>query len=397
MANEIKSHQVLGQQLKLFFFDEKSPGSAFFLPHGTILYNKLLNYIRKEYNERGYKEVITPNIFDKSLWIQSGHWDKYKENMYCIEIDKTENDACCGDRQFSLKPMNCPSHCIMFKHMNLSYRQLPIRLADFGVLHRNEVHGSLKGLTRVRKFSQDDSHIFCTQDQIKIEILNVVDFIQKVYKDFNMKIQVGLSTRPEKYIGELSVWNDAENILKEIIQNFPDNKINEGDGAFYGPKLDFTVFDSFNRAYQLATIQLDFNLPERFDLTYQNSEGQYVRPIIIHRAVLGSIERFIGILLETTQGKLPFFVNPRQFAIVPVKHDNHDITTYCKEVCKTITDNDFSVDYFDDSDTMQKKIANAEMLHYSYVIVIGEKEVKNKTINVRGEGIKDLKDFLCNL
>lgn len=401
MSNIIKSHQELGQQLKLFFFDEKSAGSAFFLPHGTILYNKLLNYIRNEYEKRDYKEVITPNIFDKSLWIQSGHWDKYKENMYCIEIDKDENDACCSDRQFSLKPMNCPSHCVMFKQMNLSYRQLPLRLADFGVLHRNEVHGSLKGLTRVRKFSQDDSHIFCTEEQIKTEILNVVEFIQKVYKDFNMKIQVGLSTRPEKYIGELSVWNNAENILKEIITEFDDYKINEGDGAFYGPKLDFTVFDSFNRPFQLATIQLDFNLPNRFDLTYQNSEGQHVRPIIIHRAILGSIERFIGILLETTQGKLPFFVNPRQFAIIPVKHNDKNIDDYCKEILSVLKNKnyivDYIVDYFDDTDTMQKKICNADMLHYSYVIVIGDKEVNSKTVNIRTHGTHVLDDFLLKL
>lgn len=394
MAQTIKSHQELGQQLKLFFFDEKSPGSAFFLPHGTILYNRLINYIRKEYEERGYKEVITPNIFDKSLWIQSGHWDKYKENMYCIEVDKTENEACCSDRQFSLKPMNCPSHCIMFKQMNLSYRQLPLRLADFGVLHRNEIHGSLKGLTRVRKFSQDDSHIFCTEEQIKTEILCVIKFIQKVYKDFNMKIQVGLSTRPDKFIGDLSVWNNAENILREIIKEFPNHQINEGDGAFYGPKLDFNVFDSFNRSFQLATIQLDFNLPERFDLTYQNSEGHYIRPIIIHRAILGSIERFIGILLETTQGKLPFFVNPRQFAVIPVKNNDEKINIYSKKVCETIKKANMIVDYFDDSDTMQKKIANAEILHYSYIIVIGDKEVNENTINIRGIGTKILNEFL---
>jgi len=279
------THQELGQQLKLFFFDEKSPGSAFFLPHGTILYNKLLNYMRDEYMIRGYKEVITPVIYDKSLWVKTGHWDKYKENMFCIECEDNDKDQTNPEisRQFAMKPMNCGGHCLMFKHMNLSYRDLPLRLADFGVLHRNEIHGSLRGLTRVRKFCQDDAHIFCKLDQIEQEIQGVIEFMKKIYKDFELDLTVGLSTRPEKYIGNKELWDQAELVLKKIINSFPSYTINDGDGAFYGPKLDFTVKDTLGRLHQLGTIQLDFNLPERFNLTFRDLDGQDIQPVMIHR------------------------------------------------------------------------------------------------------------------
>ena len=307
---------------------------------------------------------------------------------------KTNDCQCCG-RQYALKGMNCPSHCLMFKHINPSYRDLPIRYADFGVLHRNELSGALRGLTRVRKFCQDDAHIFCTEEQIGQEIENVLDFIKKVYGDFNMNIQVGLSTRPDKYIGDLNNWNKAENILKNIISVWPNHTINDKDGAFYGPKLDFKVTDALGREHQLATIQLDFNLPERFNLTYKNSEGLDIRPIMIHRAVFGSIERFIAILLEATQGNLPFFVNPRQVAIVPVKHDNPDIVSYCEELKEALLKKDIRVNFICDSDKMQKKIANCEVLHYSQIIVIGKKEVESRTINIRGSvGVKPFDEYI---
>lgn len=382
ISSSFLTHQELGQQLKLFFFDEKSPGSAFFLPHGTILYNKLLNYMRDDYNRRGYKEVITPVIYDKSLWVQSGHWDKYKENMFCIECeDPTNPDT---SRQFANKSMNCPGHCIMFKQMNLSYRDLPLRLADFGVLHRNEIHGSLRGLTRVRKFCQDDAHIFCKLDQVEQEIQGVIDFMKKVYKDFELDLTVGLSTRPEKYIGDIEIWDKAELVLKKIIKGFPEYTINEGDGAFYGPKLDFTVKDSLGRSHQLGTIQLDFNLPERFDLTFHDWDDQHTRPVIIHRAILGSVERFIGILLESTQGRLPWIVNPRQIALIPVKHNDLDISLYCKQIHTQCKYKSILIDWLDGPETMQKKVALAETLKYNYVIVIGKKEVDTKTVNIRG-------------
>jgi threonyl-tRNA synthetase len=389
------THQELGQQLKLFFFDEVSPGSAFFLPHGTVLYNKLLSYMRSHYQELGYKEVITPVLYDKALWQQSGHWDKYKENMFCIECEDPTNE---NSRQFSNKPMNCPGHCVMFKQMNLSYRDLPLRLADFGVLHRNEIHGSLRGLTRVRKFCQDDAHIFCKLDQVEQEIQSVINFMKQVYKDFELDLTVGLSTRPDQYIGDREIWDRAELILKNIIKSFPEYTINDGDGAFYGPKLDFTVKDSLGRSHQLGTIQLDFNLPERFDLTFKDWDAQQARPVMIHRAILGSVERFIGILLEATQGHLPWLVNPRQIALIPIKHNEPDIILHCKKIYDLAKTNGIQIDWLDGSDTMQKKVAQAEMLKYCYIVVVGKKEVDSNTVNVRGfKEPMDLEKFINSL
>lgn len=409
-VNNFKSHQELGAQLKLFFTDEKSPGSAFFLPHGTILYNNLVNYIKSEYKIRGYQEVMTPVIFDKSLWETSGHWSKYKENMFVIECNKsdktdplnnTNSDCCENHRQFSLKPMNCASHCLIYKHINPSYRDLPLRLADFGVLHRNEVHGSLRGLTRVRKFCQDDAHIYCAFNQIESEIKGVLDFIHKVYKDFQMEIKVGLSTRPDQFIGDIETWNKAENILRNLLDElYPGYEINEKDGAFYGNKIDCKVKDAFGREHQLATIQLDFNLPERFGLTYKDSSGDDIRPVMIHRAIFGSVERFIGILLESTQGKLPFFVNPRQIAIIPVKTDDVQINNYSNELTINLKNLGYNVDYFNDTDTMVKKIALCEVLHYNLIVVIGKKEVDSKKISVRNPKLNlsfdDFVKFLKN-
>lgn len=421
---DFKSHQELGAQLKLFFFDEKSPGSAFFLPAGATLYNNLVNYIKSQYKTRGYSEVMTPVIFDKALWEISGHWAKYKENMFVIESNKSDksdpannldsldsidsidksiniqedmcNNSCCSThRQFAVKAMNCPASCLMFKQMNLSYRDLPLRLADFGVLHRNEIHGSLKGLTRVRKFCQDDAHIYCTFDQIKQEIKGVLEFIHKVYKDFGMEITVGLSTRPDQFIGDIETWDKAESILKDILSDYPSYEIYEKDGAFYGNKIDCKVLDAFGRMHQLATVQLDFNLPERFELTYKDSTGVDIRPVMIHRAVFGSVERFIGILLESTQGKLPFFVNPRQIAIIPVKSDSNQINEYCIEIFQQLTKNNFNCEFIDGNETMQKKIANCEVLHYNYILVIGKKEVEQGIVNVRNPKMQiDLHSFI---
>ena len=390
--SNLKTHAELGNQLDLFFFDEKSPGSAFFLPAGAILYNNLLSYFRNQYITRGYQEVITPNIFDKSLWEISGHWDKYKENMFIIEKHHPDDNV-----QLSMKPMNCPSHCVMFKYVKPSYKNLPIRLADFGVLHRNEFHGALRGLTRVRKFSQDDAHIFCSMDQIEDEIKGVIDFVKQVYKIFNFKFSVGLSTRPEKYIGSLDNWNVAEEILSRLIKTFEESHINPGDGAFYGPKLDFTVTDTLERKHQLGTIQLDFNLPERFNLTYQDSQSALVRPVIIHRAILGSVERFIALLLENSQGDIPYFVSPRQVCICPVSV-KPDLVEYCDKVRNRIilagAGKYVNVDL--SSETLQKKILNAEKLHWNYIIVLGKKELEANTVNVRGMGEKS-QDYLIKV
>ncbi len=292
---------------------------------------------------------------------------------------------------------NCPSHCLMFKHVNPSYRQLPMRLADFGVLHRNEFHGALRGLTRVRKFSQDDAHIFCSMDQIEDEIKGVIDFIKQVYKIFNFKFSVGLSTRPKKYIGSLDNWNKAEEILSRLITTFDESTINPGDGAFYGPKLDFTVTDTLGRKHQLGTIQLDFNLPERFNLTYQNDQGELTRPVIIHRAILGSVERFIALLLENGQGDIPYFVSPRQVAIIPVSV-KPDLVEYANKIQEQIISSSAGKYVHVDlsSETLQKKILNAEKQHWNWIIVLGKKELASNTVNIRTIGEKPI-EFLIEM
>ncbi|KAG0499168.1 hypothetical protein HPP92_003859 [Vanilla planifolia] len=304
-------HRILGQNQELFFFHPLSPGSCFFLPYGTRIYNKLLSFIRSQYWERGYEEVLTPNMYNMHLWETSGHAANYKENMFVFEVEKQE---------FGLKPMNCPGHCLMFEHRVRSYRELPLRLADFGVLHRNELSGALTGLTRVRRFQQDDAHIFCRESQIKDEVKGVLEFISHVYDIFGFKFDLELSTRPEKYLGEIETWNKAESALKDALEEFGKPwQINEGDGAFYGPKIDIGVFDTLKRKFQCATLQLDFQLPERFKLSYSaEDEGKIERPVMIHRAVLGSVERMFAILLEHYKGKWPFWLSPRQSIVCPV-------------------------------------------------------------------------------
>lgn len=300
-----RDHRAIGKQQELFMFHHFSPGSAFFLPRGTAIHNKLTNYLRLEYRKRGYVEVITPNIFNKELWETSGHWENYKDNMFVIS-EKEEHvghaHTLPGGQQFGLKPMNCPGHCLIFDSTQRSYKDLPIRLADFGVLHRNELSGALTGLTRVRRFQQDDAHIFCTVSQIRAEIGSALEFMKSVYGVFGFQdFSVALSTRPESnFMGNIGQWEQAETALKEALsETFGTNwAVNAGDGAFYGPKIDVRVTDALGRLHQCATIQLDFQLPIRFNLKYRDSKDQDQRPVIIHRAVLGSVERFLGSLLH---------------------------------------------------------------------------------------------------
>ncbi|KAJ1838134.1 threonyl-tRNA synthetase, partial [Coemansia sp. RSA 2703] len=291
-----RDHRKIGQQQELFFFHELSPGSAFFLPHGARIYNTLVEFIRSMYRERGFEEVVTPNMFNVKLWEQSGHWANYQDAMFSLDVEK---------EKFGLKPMNCPGHCLIFGQRDRSYRELPIRFADFGVLHRNEASGALSGLTRVRRFQQDDAHIFCTQEQVKSEITGVLEFLKDVYGIFGFTFELKLSTRPEKFLGEIEVWNRAEKQLEDALNEFGVKwTINPGDGAFYGPKIDITIRDALKRGHQCATIQLDFQLPVRFQLHYRapNTKSEeadselgsdFQRPVIIHRAILGSVERMI--------------------------------------------------------------------------------------------------------
>ena len=368
-----RDHRRLGVEQGLFFFNELSPGSCFFTDRGTIVYNALIDFIKAEYRKRGFSEVITPNIFNVELWKKSGHWEHYAENMFAFEIEK---------EIYGLKPMNCPGHCLIFDSTTRSWKDLPLRFADFGVLHRNELSGALSGLTRVRRFVQDDAHIFCTQKQIKQEIDTSLDFLKHVYSLLGFTYDLKLSTRPESYLGDIEVWNQAEEALKEALDRHGLAwKLNEGDGAFYGPKIDISIKDALKRDFQCATIQLDFQLPARFKLNYINEESAKVQPIIIHRAVLGSIERFLAMLTENFAGKWPFWLSPRQAIVLPIRDA---LDAYAIELKELLHKEGFHVDTeLDASLTINKKVRNAQLAQYNFILVVGDKEKENRTVNVR--------------
>merc|ERR1719427_2111434 len=368
-----RDHRKLGMQQELFFFHELSPGSCFFQPKGAHIYNKLQEFIKSEYWKRGFQEVISPNMYNSKLWKTSGHWDHYAENMFRFDVEK---------EAFGLKPMNCPGHCLIFDHRPRTYKELPLRMADFGVLHRNELSGALTGLTRVRRFQQDDAHIFCMPDQIRSEMAGCLDFLKHVYSVFGFTYQLRLSTRPEKYIGDIAVWDKAEKDLAESLDKMGMPwKLNPGDGAFYGPKIDITLQDALKRQHQCATIQLDFQLPIRFNLNYIDEKGDKKHPVMIHRAILGSVERMIAVLTESFGGKWPFWLSPRQAMVVPV---GIPFNKYAKEVADTMRVKGFCVEAdTDDGNTMNKKVRNAQIAQYNFIFVVGEKESSNKTVNVR--------------
>ncbi|KAJ1914325.1 threonyl-tRNA synthetase [Mycoemilia scoparia] len=390
-----RDHRKIGREQELFFFHDLSPGSAFFLPHGARIYNTLMTLIRENYWERGFEEVVTPNMFNVKLWQQSGHWDNYQEDMFALDVEK---------EKFALKPMNCPSHCLMFGLRDRSYRELPIRFADFGVLHRNEASGALTGLTRVRRFQQDDAHIFCTNDQVGAEMESCLSFLEHIYGLFGFTFELKLSTRPEKFLGEIEVWDEAERQLAAALDRSGKKwDINPGDGAFYGPKIDITIRDALNRPFQCATIQMDYQLPQRFGLEYRapaetattNSENTggannedtaassstMKRPVIIHRAVLGSLERLIAILIENFAGKWPFWLSPRQIMIVPVTDKVYDYAQ--NTVRKQLHDAGFYVDVDVSADTLNKKIRNAELAQYNFIAVVGAQEANENSVNIR--------------
>lgn len=380
-----RDHRKIGKEQELFFFHDLSPGSAFWLPHGARIYEKLMTLMKNEYHKRGFTEVGTPNMFNSKLWETSGHWANYKDDMFTLPVEKDT---------FALKPMNCPGHCLVYAHRDRSYRELPLRLAEFGVIHRNEASGALSGLTRVRRFVQDDAHIFCMASQIEDEMANCFAFLENVYGKFGFSFKLGLSTRPEeKYIGELAVWDAAEARLKSALDKFVPGKwvVNEGDGAFYGPKIDIEIKDAMGREFQCATIQLDFNLPNRFDLKFRAVPGQgtidggnFDRPVMIHRAILGSVERFIAILTEHFAGKWPFWLSPRQVMVVPVSTDNYK---YAQAVADQLHEHGkFYADADLTDNTLKKKIFNAEKSQYNFILVVGAREEENKAVNVRANG-----------
>ena len=387
-------HRKVGMDQELFFFHNLSPGCAMMLPHGARVYNSLINFIKEQYWQRGYEEVMTPNIYNTKLWETSGHWQHYKENMFSFR-DADMN-------RFALKPMNCPGHCLMFEHRVRSYRDLPMRFADFGVLHRNEESGALTGLTRVRRFQQDDAHIFCRQDQIQQEVEGALDFMATVYGIFGMTYKLDLSTRPAKACGletpeGRAMWDVAEDNLRAALDNFAGHgqwRVNAGDGAFYGPKIDIKVYDIFGREHQCATIQLDFQLPLRFKLQYKTAEqtagganaadpdlqAGFARPVMVHRAMLGSVERMMAVLIEHFQGRWPFWLSPRQAMVVPVHKDHND---WAEQVAKEMHQQGFFVDCDTGPDTMNAKIRNATKSEYNFCLVVGGDEVEKKGVTVR--------------
>ena len=372
-----RDHRKLGKELGLFMMSEYGPGFPFWLPNGMTLKNTLVGFWTDIHTKHGYKFIQTPTMLNKELWETSGHWFNYKENMYTSTIDEAE---------FAIKPMNCPGGMLVYKNDIHSYRDFPLRLGELGLVHRHEASGALSGLFRVRTFTQDDAHIFMTEDQIKDEIAEIILLYKKVYSVFNLNFHIELSTRPEdKYIGEIAVWDKAEIALAEACKKAGfDYKLNPGDGAFYGPKLDFKLRDSMNRIWQCGTIQLDMNLPERFDLTYIAEDGSKKRPIMIHRALFGSLERFIGILIEHYGGAFPTWLAPVQIKIIPVNNEFH--LEYAKEVFKKLEDLGIRCEIDDRDEKLGYKMREAQMKKIPYQLVLGDKEVESRSVNARKYG-----------
>jgi len=403
-----RDHRLIGKKQQLFFFDAMtSPGSCFWTSYGARIYNRLQELMRVEYRARGFEEVITPNIYSADLFKRSGHYQNYKDDMYGFKVEGQE---------WFLKPMNCPGHCIMFASRSRSYRELPIRMASFGVLHRNELSGTLSGLTRVRRFQQDDAHIFCTQGQIKSEVTAALKFVFDLYELFGFEFTLALSTRPKKALGELELWERAEEQLRQALEETGKPwSLKKGDGAFYGPKIDIQLKDALGRGHQCGTVQLDFQLPLRFNLRFKSEKGEaapepkegeaapepkeepkgeagaealppgFERPVILHRAILGSVERMLGVLCEHYAGKWPFWLSPRQCTVVPVSADAAEYATFVKE---QLHNRGFHSEVNLSGTTMNKKIREAQLAGFNYILVVGKEEEETLSANVRVRGQK---------
>ena len=388
---EKRDHRKLGKELDLFSMHEEGPGFPFFHPNGMILRNNLLNWWRGVLEENGYGEILTPIILNEALWHRSGHWDHYKDNMYFTKID---------DGDYAVKPMNCPGSILVYNSNNHSYRDLPIRLAEYGIVHRHELSGALHGLFRVRTFTQDDAHVYCLFSQVKDEVFKMIDLADYLYSTFGFKYSIELSTRPDDYMGELDAWNLAEKSLKEALEekNLP-YTINEGDGAFYGPKIDFHLEDAIGRTWQCGTIQLDFQLPENFDLTYVDENGERQRPVMLHRALLGSVERFMGILIEHFAGKFPLWLSPVQVEVIPVSDKFKD---FAQNLADKLHAAGLRVHLDGRAEKVGYKIREAQVKKINYMLVIGEKEETSGKLSVRkrnGEEVQDVDvdEFIASL
>ena len=388
---EKRDHRKLGKQLNLFSLHEEGPGFPFFHPKGMVIRNELIAYERELFREFGYEEIMTPIILSKKLWLQSGHWDHYKENMYFTQIDEED---------YAVKPMNCPGGILYYKTNQHSYRELPKRVGEFGIVHRHELHGALHGLFRVRVFTQDDAHIFMTQDQMKDEVIKTMEMYRKLYSVFGLEYHVELSTRPENSMGSEELWEISTNALRDAVEaaGVP-YVINEGDGAFYGPKLDFHIKDCLGRTWQCGTIQMDMQLPERFDVNYVGEDGEKHRAVMLHRAGYGSLERFIGILIEHFAGAFPSWIAPVQVKVVPVteKHMN-----YARSVADALSASNVRVEIEEGNDTLGYKIRKVQMEKVPYTLVVGDKEMNGHTVSVRSrkngdEGSLPVAVFVSNL
>lgn len=367
-----RDHRVVGKHLKLYSFHQEAPGMAFFHPNGMIVWDELTRYWEECHTEAGYRKIKTPIMLTQDLWQTSGHWDNYRENMYISEID---------DKKYAIKPMNCPGGMLYYKEEQYSYRQFPLRVGEIGLVHRHELSGALSGLFRVRCFHQDDAHIFMTPDQIKDEIRNVLDLSGKMYGQFDLEYHLELSTKPEKAIGTDDEWEVATNGLQDALDEGGfDYVLNEGDGAFYGPKIDLHIKDAIGRTWQCGTIQLDMQLPERFDLTYITPDGDKQRPIMIHRVIYGSFERFFGILVEHYAGKFPLWLSPRQVRILAISDDHNQ---YAEEVRQRFVDAGIRAETDSSTESVNKKVRQAQLDQVNYILVVGDREVEDGTVTVR--------------
>jgi threonyl-tRNA synthetase len=387
-----RDHKILGPKLDLFSLKEEAPGMPFIHPKGLIVWNQLLVYIRELLSRRGYVEIKTPTMMTRDLWERSGHWSNYRENMFTSQVE---------DRDFAIKPMNCPGCMLYYRSGIHSYKELPLRVAEIGNVHRYEPSGSLSGLFRVRSFHQDDAHIFMKPEDIKNEIISILELANEIYSTFGLTYRLELSTRPEKNtIGTDEEWKIATAGLKDALDSIGrEYRINEGDGAFYGPKIDFHIRDAINRTWQCGTVQLDMALPEKFDLEYTTSDGTKQRPVMIHRAIFGSIERFLGILIEHFVGKFPLWLSPLQVRIISVA-DRH--SPYAQELVKRFRDEGFHADVDDSQESVSKKIRNAQLAQINYILTVGDQEVEKKTVSLRTRdnvvhGEVDISEFMTKI
>ena len=385
------SHLKLGRELDLFSMQDAAPGTVFFHPKGTVIYNELIDFLRKEQIKRSYKEVNTPQILKRILWEKSGHWDHYRKNMYFTKIDEED---------YAVKPMNCPGHILIYNSERHSYRELPIRIAEFGTVHRHELSGVLNGLFRVRRFTQDDAHIFSAPGQLRNEIVNVIELVDAVYRTFNFEYRVELSTKPSDAMGSDEIWGIATNALKDALEEKKiEYKVNDGDGAFYGPKIDFHIKDSLGRNWQLGTIQVDFSMPEKLGCYYISEKDRKETPVMIHRAIFGSLERFIGILIEHYGGKFPLWIAPVQVVVFPVSDKSEK---YAKQVFEKLRNEGIRAELDSRSETVSYKVRDAEIQKVPYILTLGPKEEEKKAVAVRDKegkvrfGVK-VSDFVAQL